>query len=145
MPGSPQASAVAAVGAVVLDGAGRVLVVRRGRPPGLGDWSLPGGRLEPGETAVAAVVREVLEETGVDVRVVCALGVVRVEREGFAYVIEEHLLTPIGDAPEPAAGDDASDARWAERSEVVGLGMRADAIAVVDAGLAEARARGLLA
>jgi 8-oxo-dGTP diphosphatase len=132
---------VTAVGGVVVDRAGRVLVVRRARPPGVGDWSLPGGRLEPGETTEAAVVREVHEETAVQARVVCALGVVSVEREGFAFAIHEHLLAPLDADPVPRAGDDASEARWVYRDDAVGLGMRADALAVIDAALAEARAR----
>jgi 8-oxo-dGTP diphosphatase len=142
VPAGPQAIPVTAVGGVVVDRAARVLVVRRGRPPGVGDWSLPGGRLEPGETTEAAIVREVREETAVRARVVCALGIVTVQREGFAYAIHEHLLAPELDDALPAAGDDASDARWIERADVPALGMRPDAIGVIDAALAEARARG---
>jgi 8-oxo-dGTP diphosphatase len=134
---------VIAVGGVVVDRSGRILVVRRGRPPGVGDWSLPGGRLEPGETTEAAIVREVREETAVHARVVCALGVVTVEREGFAYAIHEHLLVPVdgGADPAPRAGDDASEARWVNRDDAVALGVRADALAVIDAALVEVRAR----
>jgi len=126
----------------VVDRAGHVLVVRRGRPPGLGDWSLPGGKLEHGETVEAAIVREVREETAVHATVVCGLGVVTVEREGYAYAIHEHLLAPVAVRPAPSAGDDATEARWVDRGELAALGLRADAIAVIDAGLVEARARG---
>jgi ADP-ribose pyrophosphatase YjhB (NUDIX family) len=59
---------VACVGAVVHDTAGRLLLIRRGQEPSRGLWSLPGGRVEPGETVAAAVVREVREETGLEVR-----------------------------------------------------------------------------
>jgi ADP-ribose pyrophosphatase YjhB (NUDIX family) len=135
---------VHAVGAVVVDPGGRVLLVRRGRPPSVGSWTLPGGHLEPGETPEAAVVREVLEETAVAARVVCPLGVVRVDREGFSYSIHEHLLAPVGPAGDPVAGDDAADAQWVARDGLGALCVRAEAVAVVDAGLAEARARGLV-
>jgi 8-oxo-dGTP diphosphatase len=132
------------VGAVVLDGAARVLLVRRGRPPGKGDWTLPGGRVEAGEALEDAAVREVLEETGIAARVVCALGIVTIVREGFSYAIHEHLLVPLIDSPEPTAGDDADDACWASRDSLGARTVRADALTVVDRGLAEARARGLV-
>jgi ADP-ribose pyrophosphatase YjhB (NUDIX family) len=143
MDRAPQAEPVRAVGAVVVDAAGRVLLVRRGRPPSLGTWTLPGGRIEPGESAEAAVLREVREETAVDARVVCGLGVVHLAREGFAYAIEELLLVPVG-APRVRAGDDAADARWVARDELPALGVLADAVAVIDRGLAEARSRRLM-
>jgi ADP-ribose pyrophosphatase YjhB (NUDIX family) len=130
------------VGAVLVDGTGRVLLIRRGRAPSIGSWTLPGGRLEPGESPEQAVLRELREETGLRARVVCGLGVVPVEREGFAYAIHEHLLAPVGDTT-PHAGDDAAAARWASRAEVAALGVSGDAVAVIDAALAEARARGL--
>jgi ADP-ribose pyrophosphatase YjhB (NUDIX family)/SAM-dependent methyltransferase len=140
-----QAEAVTvAVGAVVLDGTARVLLVRRGRAPGKGDWTLPGGRVEAGEALEDAVAREVREETGIAARVVCGLGVVAVVREGFSYAIHEHLLVPMTDSPNPTAGDDAEDARWAPREALGALGVRGEALAVVDHGLAEARARHLV-
>jgi len=140
----PQAEPVDAVGAVVVDDVGHVLLVRRGRPPRVGSWTLPGGRLEPGETRAAAVAREVLEETAVVAEVACELGAVDVQAEGFAYRIHEHLLRARDPAPCPRAGDDAADARWATRDEAQRLGVRADALAVIDRGLAEARSRGLI-
>src|SRR2546430_16924216 len=65
--GAVMTARVPCAGAVVKDQAGRLLLVRRGREPGRGRWSLPGGRVEPGETAAEAAVREVREETGLDV------------------------------------------------------------------------------
>jgi ADP-ribose pyrophosphatase YjhB (NUDIX family) len=130
------------VGAVLVDRAGRVLLVQRGRAPSIGSWTLPGGRVEQGESPEQAVLRELHEETGVRARVVCALGVVSVEREGYAYEIHEHLLTPAGDTT-PRAGDDAAAASWVSRADVAALQVSAAAIAVIDAALAEARARGL--
>jgi 8-oxo-dGTP diphosphatase len=143
---APQAEPVTstlAVGAVVVDRASRILLVRRARPPGEGTWTLPGGRVEGGESLAAAVSREVGEETALRARVVCALDVVFIEREGFRSAIHEHLLVPLDDDAAPRAGDDASDARWVCRQDLDGFGVRADAIAVIDRGLAEARTRGL--
>jgi ADP-ribose pyrophosphatase YjhB (NUDIX family) len=142
----PQAEPEVVVGAVVLDDRGRVLLVRRGRPPSAGSWSLPGGHVEPGESLDAAIVREVLEETAVRARVVCILGVVPVAREGYAYSIHEHLLVPLDPtAAEPHAGDDAADACWVDPREAATMGLRPDAQTVVASGLSEARRRGLLA
>jgi 8-oxo-dGTP diphosphatase len=134
--------AATAVGAVVVNRDGRVLLVRRGRPPSAGAWTLPGGRVEPGESLEQAVLREVLEETAVRTRVVCALGVVPLAREGFAYSIHEHLLVPLEDVA-PIAGDDALEARWVDRRDVPKLAVADSAVAVIDHGIVVARARGL--
>jgi 8-oxo-dGTP diphosphatase len=129
-----------AVGAVVLDEDGRVLLVRRGRAPSLGSWTLPGGRVETGESLEDAVVREVREETALATHVICGLGVVRVAREGFAYEIHEYLVAPVGGGV-PSAGDDAAEVRWAARGDLDGLGVRTDVCAFVDQALGEVRAR----
>jgi len=99
-------------GGVILDAQGRVLLVRRANPPAAGTWSLPGGRIEPGETPEQAVVREILEETALPTRVVAPLGVVEVAGEGMRYAIHEFLLE-MQDPTLPARqGDDASEVRW---------------------------------
>jgi ADP-ribose pyrophosphatase YjhB (NUDIX family) len=139
-----QAPAIA-VGAVVLDAQGRVLLVQRGRPPMAGAWTLPGGRVQAGESLEAAVVREILEETALAARVICALGPVTIEREGFAYAIHEYLVVPATDPPEALRpGDDAAAARWVPRTDLPAWGVLPDALAVVDRGFAEARSRSLL-
>lgn len=97
---------VPCVGAIVRDEAGRLLLVRRGHAPAAGRWSLPGGRIEPGETAEQAVAREVLEETGLLVRVGPVVGRVELDR----YDIADHACTVEGGTL--VAGDDAADARW---------------------------------
>ncbi|HEY1691576.1 MAG TPA: NUDIX domain-containing protein [Polyangiaceae bacterium] len=138
-----QAEPVTAVGAVVLDGAGRVLLVRRGRPPGAGSWTLPGGHVEPGEGLRDAVVREVLEETGIAAEVVCALGVVTVAGEGHAYAIHEHLLVPAAGAADlaPHAADDAADARWVDVDAPGAFPLKADVLAVIAGARAALAAR----
>jgi 8-oxo-dGTP diphosphatase len=131
---------VKAVGAVVFDEEGRVLLVRRGRPPLAGSWTLPGGHLEAGESAEQAIEREVLEETGLRVRAEQLVATVPVATEGYAYEIDEYLCTVGGSARALCPGDDAEDACWAARSELEGLGVRPQAIAVID-GAADLRAR----
>ena len=110
------------VGAVVVSD-GRLLLVRRGRPPGAGEWSVPGGRVEAGEPVVAAVRREVREETGIEVRCGDLLGWVERIDDGHHFVILDFHCTvadPVA-AREPVAGDDAAEARWVPLGEVSGL------------------------
>ncbi|OLT48266.1 NUDIX hydrolase [Saccharomonospora sp. CUA-673] len=97
---------VRCVGGIVHDDDGRLLLIRRAHDPGRGLWSLPGGRVEPGETDHAAVVRELAEETGLDVEPGPYTGTVL--REPF--VIHDYACRVRGGRL--AAGDDASDARW---------------------------------
>ncbi|MGH8888859.1 MAG: NUDIX hydrolase [Acidothermaceae bacterium] len=101
---------VAAVGAIaVQDGA--LLLVQRGHPPDVGKWSVPGGRVEPGETDEAAVVREMFEETAVHVRVNRFIGeVVRHGPGEVVYRIRDYLVDVV--AGTPAAGDDAAAVEW---------------------------------
>jgi acetyl-CoA carboxylase carboxyl transferase subunit beta len=128
--GTPQAEPVAAAGAVVIDDAGRVLLIRRAKPPRVGAWTLPGGHIEPGETPEQAALREVLEETGVACAVVCALGVVLVAGEGFSYAVHEHLLVPIG-STRLVAADDAAEARWVDEAELSSMGLRVEVTRVI--------------
>lgn len=104
------------VGAVVIDDE-RLLLVRRGHGPAAGEWSLPGGRVESGETLAEAVVRELAEETGVTG--VCGELIGWVERlgEGYHYVILDFLVVAL-DAAAPVAGDDAAEAAWVPLSDL---------------------------
>lgn len=109
------------VGAIVVDHARRLLVVQRANPPAAGQWSLPGGRVEPGEEAHAAVIREVHEETGITITVHRELGtVMRDAPGGGRYVIRDFLAYPVA-VHEPQAGDDAADARFVTEAELRAL------------------------
>ena len=110
-----------------------VLLIRRGRPPRQGEWSLPGGRIEPGERAVDAGLRELREETGVEARIVGLLDVVDgIFPEAVRhYVLIDYVAEWI--SGEPTAGDDAAEAAfvpleealrrvdWAETRRIIAL------------------------
>lgn len=109
---------IACVGAIVVDDDGRLLLVRRANPPAQGTWSIPGGRVEAGETHEVAVVRELMEETGLTGRVVREVGTVRRESpSGDVYVIRDYVLD-VADVDGVRAGDDASDANWFTREQL---------------------------
>lgn len=112
-----------------------MLLVKRALPPRQGEWSLPGGRLELGESLVEGVGREVLEETGIEVAVGPVVEVFdRVHRDDggrilYHFVIVDFLCRPIGGALR--AGDDAAEALWVGRHEVARYGVNAFAAAVI--------------
>ena len=132
-------SPLVGVGAVIVDDH-RVLLIRRGQPPLLGEWSLPGGVLECGETLREAVVREAREETGLVVETAEMLGVYeRVIRDDegrvrYHYVLIDFLCRPLGG--DLKAGSDAADVRWFTRDELPALNLAYDANDVVLKGLA---------
>jgi ADP-ribose pyrophosphatase YjhB (NUDIX family) len=118
MPGN----VIPCVGAVVEDSRGRLLLIKRGHEPGKGLWSLPGGRIEAGETDAEALVREMLEETGLTVEPGRLIG--RVRRPGIAgnvIDIKDYAATVTGG--ELRAGDDADDARWVAVEELGALAL----------------------
>jgi 8-oxo-dGTP diphosphatase len=106
---------VPCVGGLAYDGDGRLLLVQRRNEPGAGLWSVPGGRVEPGETDAQALVRELAEETGLAVVPGPLVG--RVERG--PYVIADYRCTPVGGVLQ--AGDDAADARWCSAADLAAL------------------------
>jgi 8-oxo-dGTP diphosphatase len=118
----------------------RVLLIRRGQPPLLGEWSLPGGVLECGETLREAVAREAREETGLLVETGEMLGVYErlirddERRVRYHYVLLDFLCHAVGG--ELKAGSDAADVRWFTRDELPALNLAYDANDVVLKGLA---------
>ena len=101
----------------------RLLLIRRGHGPAAGEWSVPGGRVEAGETLAEAVVREVAEETGL--AVVCGELMGWVERIEVPqhFVILDFRASLLGGADEPAAGDDAAEAAWVHLHQVSDLAL----------------------
>ena len=99
------------VGAIVVEDA-QLLLIRRGRGPAQGEWSVPGGRVEDGELLAEAVVRELLEETGLEG--VCGELIGWVERvgDGYHFVILDFGVTLLDPDVGPVAGDDAAEAAW---------------------------------
>ncbi len=126
---------IVGVGAVIIEGE-QVLIVRRGRPPLQGEWSLPGGAVDVGETLASAVQREVLEETGliVDVgAIVEVLDRIHMDQDGrveYHYVLIDYLCAVIGGQLQ--AQSDAADARWVVRAQLPAFGVSQTAIAVID-------------
>lgn len=129
------------VDAWVRDRRGRILLVRRGRPPFRGRWALPGGFCETGETTEECGAREVAEETGVEVRIGRLLGVYsdprRDPRGHTVSVLYE--ARPIRGAAR--GGDDAAEARWFTRAEVEKLVLAFDHEKIVREQLGRRRAR----
>jgi 8-oxo-dGTP diphosphatase len=109
-----------AVGVVARDDDGRLLLVRRGRPPSRGRWSLPGGRVEAGETMAEAAARELREETGLSARIGEVAGVVERIGEGHHFVIVD-LWAELDPGARPVAASDVDDARLVSLSELAGM------------------------
>lgn len=115
---------VIGVGAVVIQD-DEVLLIRRGKPPKMGEWSLPGGAQELGEPIQQALRREVKEETGLDVEVLDFLGIIDLidhtsdDAVRYHYTLIDYLASPVGGVL--CAGSDASDARFFKLEEALAL------------------------
>ncbi len=140
---------IVGVGAVVVH-QGRVLLVQRGREPLKGKWSLPGGMLELGESLTQGVVREVQEETGLDVEAIELIELIdRIHKESgpsgervrYHYVIADYLCRVVGGTLQAAS--DADAVRWVERTEWnshSALALDPITVRVIEAGWQRARA-----
>jgi 8-oxo-dGTP diphosphatase len=129
------------VGSIIIE-QNRVLLVKRGHAPLAGEWSIPGGVLEVGETLRQAASREAMEETGLTVEVSDLLGVYdRIlrdadERTLYHYVLIDFLCHRI--AGNPCASGDAVEVRWFERTELQDLALAADTVEVIRLGFEKA-------
>ena len=129
------------VGVVIVEN-GRAVLIKRGKAPLLGEWSIPGGMLELGETLRQGAEREALEETGLVVRATELLGVfdrVVPDDQGkivYHYVLIDFLCERV--SGELKAGADAADAKWFTGEEIKQLPLAEDTAAVIQAALAKA-------
>jgi 8-oxo-dGTP diphosphatase len=126
---------IVGVGAVIVDG-DRVLLVKRAHEPLKGEWSLPGGAVEVGESLEAALVREVREETCLDVavgpvvEVLDRIGRDATDRVEYHFVIVDYLCRAAGGTA--TCGSDAEDVRWVERRDLAAYHLTTAAAAVVE-------------
>ena len=134
---------IVGVGAIVLDGT-RVLLVKRAHEPLKGEWSVPGGAVEVGETLEEAIRREVREETCLDIEVgpiVDVLDRIRYDPDGrvkFHYVLVDFVCRPVGGTLQCAS--DAEEATWAERGDLGRYGVADATISVIDKAIARREA-----
>ncbi|MCE2890793.1 MAG: NUDIX hydrolase [Aquidulcibacter sp.] len=130
---------IPAVGIVCFNDDGQVLLIRRGNPPRQGEWSMPGGKLEWGEKAVDAALRELAEETGVTGEILGLIDVVdgiftsrttgNVTRH---YVLIDYVAYYLSGTV--AAGDDASEARFVALDTIETYGLWDETIRIIHAG-----------
>lgn len=124
---------------------GRALLIRRGSPPLVGQWSIPGGMLEVGETLLEGVRRELGEETGIEVRVLDLIEVFeRIELDAggkprYHYVILDYLCEAV--RGEPRAGSDVTAVAWAGPAELVHYSLTPTATRVILRAFEMARRR----
>ena len=143
------------VGGVVVDN-GRALLIRRGNEPLLGQWSIPGGTLELGETLAEGTAREVKEETGLEVNVLDMIetferinfgrgadetwsSIEERRRPRFHFVIVDYLCERI--SGEPVAGGDVTDVAWGDEHELEKFAWSPTATRVIRRAFSMARAR----
>lgn len=144
MPANPvpvdELRPVPAVGVVCIRG-DEVLLIRRGTPPKQGEWSIPGGKIEPGEPAKMAALRELREETSVDAALEGLIDVVDAvfQSSSGALITRHYVLIDFvarWQSGEPVAGDDAADARFFHQSELGSLQLWSETRRIIDAGFA---------
>lgn len=131
-----------AVGVVCFNEQGEVLLIQRGTPPRLGEWSIPGGRLEWGETTRAAALRELKEETGVEAQLMGLIDVVdgiftsrTTGNTTRHYVLIDYAARWISGTPK--AGDDAAQAKFVATGDLPNYGLWDETLRIIEAGRAQ--------
>jgi len=120
---------------VVCIRADEVLLIQRGKSPRKGEWSIPGGRIEAGETEAQAALRELTEETSVSANLLTKITALDADFEGYHYRLHDYLARwTFG---EPKAGDDADKARFIPLSDIEGLGMWDETVRIIREGYAK--------
>jgi len=126
---------IAGVAAVVFKDQ-HILLIKRGNAPRLGEWHLPGGVIEPGEEPEEALIREVKEETGIDIRLGGPVDVVElIEHDAsgqaiYHYRVREYWALWV--ASEPKAGGDADEARWVDIGELKPFGLTRETLKIIE-------------
>ena len=119
----------------------QVLLIRRGKPPRIGQWSLPGGLQELGETVYEGGRREVREETGTEVEITGVLDVIdSIQRDSEGRVRYHYTLVDLGAewiAGEPVAGDDAAAAAWADADDLARYQLWDETVRLIDLSAAK--------
>jgi len=121
------------VGAVVFGASNEILLIKRGKAPNLGRWMVPGGTLEWGETLEDAAVREVREETGIDIEIETFVEIIEAitpGEGGFHYVIMDYAAHPVSGTL--AAASDALDAVWAPAGSLRDYDLTPDLVRVIE-------------
>jgi len=112
-----------------------VLLIQRGTAPRKGEWSIPGGRIEDGETESQAALRELTEETNISADLLTKITALDADFEGYAYRLHDYLAR--WSAGEPKAGDDAKMAKFVPLSQINTLGMWPETVRVIREGHAK--------
>lgn len=122
------------VGVVCIKG-DSVLLIQRGTAPRKGEWSIPGGRIEAGETESQAALRELGEETSVSAELLTKITALDANFEGFHYRLHDYLAR--WTSGDPVAGDDAAQAKFVPIAEIDALGMWPETVRVIREGHAK--------
>ena len=125
---APDTPRIDCVGVICFRG-DEVLLIRRANPPRAGEWSLPGGRIEKGESETAAALRELAEETGVNAVLGDKIAIIDIDFEGFSYRLHDYVA--VWTQGEPQGADDALDARFVPVADIAPLGMWSKTNAVI--------------